>query len=102
MNVKQPGFKICDQKGFHVTFENGWTISAQFGRGNYADNYDHPDYRTPVPPSRTAEVAAWPNGHGLIAFEGGDTVLARQTPAQVLALMNDISARPEQPDLPTN
>ncbi len=25
------GFRITGKKGFHVTFENGWTVSVQFG-----------------------------------------------------------------------
>ena len=31
---------ITDGKGFRITFENKWTISVQFGYGNYSDNYD--------------------------------------------------------------
>ena len=30
-------FKITDGRGFHMTFENGCTISVQFGPGNYTD-----------------------------------------------------------------
>lgn len=33
-------FSICDNKGFHITFENGLTLSTQFGGGNYCANYD--------------------------------------------------------------
>ena len=94
MTPKNPGFAICDRKGFHVTFENGWTISVQFGRGNYCDNYNHDGaYGDAVPPSGTAEVAAWPSGGGMIKLDG-DAVGANYTPAQVLALMADIAARP--------
>ena len=32
-------FRITDGKGFHITFANGYTISVQFGPGNYGDNY---------------------------------------------------------------
>jgi hypothetical protein len=31
-------FKSTENKGFQMTFENGWTISVQFGYGNYCDN----------------------------------------------------------------
>lgn len=41
-HVAAPGFKITGVKGFHITFENGWTVSVQFGGGNYSDNYDEP------------------------------------------------------------
>jgi len=33
-------FIITRHKGFHIRFENRWTISVQFGAGNYCDNYD--------------------------------------------------------------
>jgi hypothetical protein len=94
MRTRPPGFAICEQKGFHVTFENGWTVSVQFGGGNYSDNYDHRIGPGPVPHSATAEVAAWPNGGEMIRLDCGDTVAGWQTPAQVLALMVDIAARP--------
>jgi hypothetical protein len=31
-------FKITDGRGFQMTFANGWTVSVQFGPGNYCDN----------------------------------------------------------------
>ena len=36
-------FKSTENKGFQMTFENGWTISVQFGYGNYCDNNHHPE-----------------------------------------------------------
>lgn len=33
-------FRITGGKGFHMTFENGNTISIQFGGGNYCENYN--------------------------------------------------------------
>ena len=96
MSPKLPGFAICEQKGFHVTFTNGWTVSVQFGRGNYSDNYEHKEYGGPVPNSATAEVAAWPNGGEMISLGDGDTVAGWQTPEQVLALMVDVAARPSE------
>ena len=32
-------FKITEGKGFHMTFANGWTVSVQWGSGNYCPNY---------------------------------------------------------------
>jgi hypothetical protein len=53
--------KLCDSKGFHMTFANGWTVSVQFGFGNYSSNRDMPYMAGPNPnlSSKTAEVAAW-------------------------------------------
>ena len=31
-------FRINDNKGFQITFDNGYTVSVQFGPGNYGSN----------------------------------------------------------------
>ena len=94
-------FSITERKGFHITFENGVTISVQFGMGNYGDNYDlgqvsHHNYSDPVPPSRTAEVAAWNSNKEWFDFEtkqfGKGNPLGRQNPNEVLALMNELAS----------
>jgi hypothetical protein len=58
-------FTINQNKGFGLTFENGWTISVQFGPGNYGSNHDA-DFRAfekEGAKSDTAEIAAWdPDG----------------------------------------
>lgn len=33
-------FKITNSSGFHITFENGYTFSAQWSPGCYCDYYD--------------------------------------------------------------
>ena len=35
-------FSTIKNKGFHITFPNGLTLSTQFGGGNYGSNYDFP------------------------------------------------------------
>ena len=69
--------RITDCKGFHFTFENGWTISVQFGPGSYCDNYDMgfepASYKKAGEEgSSTAEIAIWKDKiwHDF----GGDTV----------------------------
>ena len=56
MNNKK--FASTLRKGFHMTFENGLTISVQWGAGNYCDNRDSGDFtcRTDAS-SDTAEIA---------------------------------------------
>lgn len=34
-------FRICDGKGFQITFANGNTVSVQWGSGNYCSNLRH-------------------------------------------------------------
>lgn len=54
--------------GFQITFENGNTISVQFGFGNYCSN----TYES-KPESLTAEIAIWDKDKNWHQFEG-DTV----------------------------
>ena len=83
-------FKISDNKGFQMTFDNGYMVSVQFGAGNYCDNYDlniMDYYGKPVPPSFTAETALISPDGEFIKYKD-DHVQARQTPEDVLKLMN--------------
>lgn len=89
-------FKITGKKGFHITFENGWTISVQFGPGNYCDNYDMriggEEERAGSMGSGTAEVAAWGRGGKMIEWPNGDTVTNRSTANEVAQMIARISA----------
>jgi hypothetical protein len=95
-------FRIIGGKGFHIEFLNGYTVSVQWGPGNYCDHYDQ--YYTDEfnmfslenskiageKGSETAECAIWTKDGSLIAhptFEG-DTVGGYMTPEQVLELLN--------------
>lgn len=54
-------FAICDNKGFHITFGNGVTVSIQFGSGNYCANkmtFKYQPYAE-VQKCVDAEVAIW-------------------------------------------
>ena len=55
-------FTSVENRGFQIQFSNGWTISVQFGPGNYCERqgleYDAP-LKERVWKSETAEVAAW-------------------------------------------
>ncbi len=54
-------FRITDKKGFHMTFDNGITVSVQFGEGNYCSNRIevHKDQGDII--CSNAEVAVWNN-----------------------------------------
>jgi len=75
------GFKNTPM-GFAMTFENGYTISVQWGPGNYCETrnhsnlYDNPftgEHKTYESP--TAEIAAWgPDGEWLHLGEYDDVV----------------------------
>ena len=85
-------FRINDNKGFQITFDNGYTVSVQFGPGNYGSNrnldpmsrdYAHSDGASAV----TAETALLdPNGD-FVPY-GGDDVQGYRNVGEVMALMN--------------
>lgn len=86
-------FKITSGKGFHITFENGYTVSVQFGGGNYCDNYDdHISAEEFIVSGRkgstTAECAVWGPDGTMIKHFDRDTVSNRSTPNEVLKLLN--------------
>lgn len=67
-NDHYKGMFATNGSGFHLTFENGWTVSVQWGTMNYCDHYDNRDYDAPLKTlqekkkswdSKTAEIAAW-------------------------------------------
>ena len=66
--------------GFHMVFENGYTISVQFGKGNYSDQGE-----------TTAEVAAWGPDRKWVKLSEYDDVRGWCTPNEVLEIMNQIA-----------
>ncbi len=75
-------FKITDQKGFHLTLDNGITLSTQFGPGNYcehhpkplSDGYTSTDLNAPREKgvnweSKNVEIAIWDEDHTWITNE---------------------------------
>ena len=72
------GFKVTGGKGFHLTFENGVTISTQFGGGNYCDNHDYPivemPYSTEGQIKLEAKTPVCPNAEIMIWLEGSESI----------------------------
>lgn len=62
-------------KGYQMTFKNGWTISVQWGAGSYCENrsFDINDYKwregDDVVSSPDAEIAIWNNKGEWYEFE---------------------------------
>jgi hypothetical protein len=75
-------------EGFQMTFQNGCTISVQFGKHTYSDSG-----------KTTAEVAAWDNTGNWLMFdedkwteiENGSDVMPRQTASDVAKLIYTLS-----------
>jgi len=93
-------FRVTGNKGFQMEFQNGWTISVQFGYGNYCDNYQHPDgydfaKDINVVHSSNAEIAIWSGDtweSDWYEFESGFTILGHQTPDQVVQWISKVAA----------
>lgn len=100
-------FAITYGKGFHIKFDNGITVSVQFGPGSYCENYDKSIlefYQDKNPEaiytSKDAEVAAW-NKNGVWynfeteKFEDGTDPIGHVSPANLLMHMNKLSSFPD-------
>lgn len=94
------GFNIFHNKGFHMTFANGLTVSVQFGAGNYCEHY-HDDVGCEQIcehwESKDAEVAVWDRHGNWITRQFydqdiGDDVLGGQSTDEVAKLIGKVSA----------
>ncbi len=70
---------VTENKGFSLKFENGLTISVQFGTGNYCSRRDYTapygnEMRLPLIYSANAEIAIWDESDKWFDF-GNDQVL---------------------------
>ena len=90
-------FLSCQNKGFQLTFENGWTVSVQWGLGNYCQQrfFDEP-LKNPTGfwDSSDAEVAAWNSSGEWLPFEH-DTVkgwMNTDDVASFIAVVQSLSA----------
>lgn len=98
--MKSKAFKITMGKGFHMEFDNGWTVSVQWGPGNYCD-YHRPEKEehtlegmaeSGAIGSDTCECAVFnPSGDFVDVMGWGDDVNGDMSANDVLALMNTVS-----------
>ena len=93
-------FNSTMRKGFGMTFENGLTISVQWGAGNYCENRFNGDFTCKTDAkSNNAEIAVLYNGEFLdidpfvpehCSHDG--TVCGWLSPEEVLYAMNKVQA----------
>lgn len=85
-------FEITMNKGFHMKFANGFSVSVQWGVGNYCANKWGPGrFGDPVPACPDAEVAAFDPDGNMIDLAIGDQVIGYLNTNQVLAFMNAVA-----------
>ena len=82
-------------KGFQMTFENGYTVSVQFGEYNYCDNYDREYFQGDVQDCKNAETALIDPKGRFVRYLHKD-VQENMTPDMVLDLMNHARDLPEK------
>lgn len=96
-------FRSTERKGFQITFENGLTVSVQWGAGNYCENqYCGDFYHTKDEESRDAEVAVWSserwlNANNFVSDEEApwcNDVVGWLTPEQVVDLLMRVKNYP--------
>ena len=86
-------------RGFHLTFDNKWTISVQFSGGHYCDNYDkHWNFaqkqiaKGDSISSSTAEIAVWNNSPSMeMVWLENDNVRGYTTTDKVAQVIHKIS-----------
>jgi hypothetical protein len=88
-------FYSNNNKGFQMTFGNGWSISVQFGYGNYCQNNHHPmgfyfSKNQDVTTSEDAEIAIWDKDGNWYNF-GNDTVKGYCSTDDVAGWINKVS-----------
>jgi hypothetical protein len=81
-------FRINDNKGFSITFPNGYTVSVQFGPGNYSSNYNLSMLDNMGKPmtANTAETALIAPDGSFVAYKDDD-VQGYQSVTDVLELL---------------
>lgn len=89
-------FKTHAQRGFWLTFDNGWVVSVQWGPGCYGTNYDEPfenrDERQFE--ASEAEVWAW---NTVTGENEPDEPMGWQTPDQLAEFIATISGKSRTP-----
>ena len=83
-----------ENKGFQLSFKNGYTISVQFGRGNYCsnrNNLDKPEEQISYK-SVNAEVAAWDSFGDFVSLDGSSNPLMYCSADEVADLINKVKS----------
>ena len=87
-------FVATRNKGFAMTFDNLFTISVQYGTGNYCEKKNlgadgGEEMKTPRWESRTAEIAVYKDEKFIDI--GDDTVIGWLTPNEVAKVIEIVS-----------
>lgn len=89
-------FKSTHNHGFQLTFENGWTISVQWGTGNYCERRSFhsgvdDDRKQVSVESGYAEIAIWNQAGKWYTFDDGQEVRGWLTTDEVAGWIEKVS-----------
>ena len=92
-------FRSMQNSGFQMVFQNGYTISVQYGPRNYCERRDSND-SGPITPaelgalrweSKDAEIAIWNSDKVWYEFENGEEVKGWCSPDEVAEWIGKVS-----------
>lgn len=92
-------FSLKGGQGFQITFENGYTVSVQFGEYHYCSNRNlgSPTCEETVHDCANAETAIFYKGDRFLEYKG-DTVQSYQSPKEVLETLKYAESLPNPED----
>ena len=102
----KPSFNCSRNRGFMVTFPNGYTISVQFGENNYCAKQDYSPSATydswrsgeDLHTSPNAEIAIHDHRGNFVPFQSGDQVRGRTDPETFAKILQWVTGLPAHPD----
>ena len=89
-------FISTDNKGFGITFQNGFTISVQWGTDNYCEKKHlgadlNEEMKTPSWRSKTAEIAVFDKDGKIVSVGERDDVIGWLIPNEVAKAIEIVS-----------
>jgi len=91
------GFGITAHKGVQMGFANGWTVSIQWGPGNYCEKY-HERFEAPQAAefwtSADGEIAVYRDGETGMVRLGHDEVVGHVKPEKVALVLHAVAVLP--------
>lgn len=84
-----------------MSFQNGWTVSVQWGYGNYCAAKDYSamalgEKTKDIHSSLTAEIAVWDASGAWLRIQDHDDVLGHVNADTVAALLSAVAALPSE------
>lgn len=95
-------FIATQNKGFRMEFENGFSISVQWGTENYCEkksfNTDIDPRKERIWESTSAEIAVF-NEEGIVPIGGDDQVIGWLSPNEVASVITIVSSSKDKDEI---